>query len=119
VGMIMTACLAKVSINSANTTGDGLFFGDTTLFKVQMLGLVIVIAFIFVGAFILLKITDLITPLKVSVEDKMMGNDYSQHGENLHPLDFDKRIDFSDVVALNKDNASPAFHFTSSAQKVL
>jgi ammonium transporter, Amt family len=32
---------------------------------------------------VLLKITDLITPLRVSAEDEMVGLDISQHGEKL------------------------------------
>jgi Amt family ammonium transporter len=39
--------------------------------------------FAFVGAFILLKITDLISPLRVSPEDEIKGLDASQHDEEL------------------------------------
>ena len=92
VGMILTACLANVAINPANTTGNGLFFGEFHLFKIHLIGLAIVIAYVFVGSFIILKITDLISPLRVSSEEKIAGNDYSQHGENLYPLDYDKRV---------------------------
>jgi Amt family ammonium transporter len=92
VGMILTACLAKVAINPANTTGNGLFFGEWNLFKTHLIGLAIVIVYVFVGSFIILKITDLLSPLRVSSEEKIVGNDYSQHGENLYPLDYDKRV---------------------------
>jgi Amt family ammonium transporter len=88
VGMIMTALLANVAVNGANTTGNGLFFGDTTLFLVHMKALAIVITFIFVGSMVLLKITDLIFGLNVTAEEKKVGSDYSQHGENLYPMDF-------------------------------
>lgn len=87
VGMVMTGLLAHTSVNAANTTGNGLLFGETALFKVHMIALVIVIAYTFVGSMILLKITDLISSLKVSAEDKKVGQDYSQHGENLVPFD--------------------------------
>jgi len=85
VGMIMTALLANTAVNAANTTGNGLFFGEFALFKVHMIALVIVIAYTFIGSFILLKLTDLISPLKVSAEEKKVGSDFSQHGENLYP----------------------------------
>lgn len=86
VGMIMTGLLANQAVNGANTTGNGLFFGgDTTLFFVHMKALVIVIGYTFIGSMILLKLTDLISPLKVSDEDKEMGSDYSQHGETHSP----------------------------------
>ena len=81
MGMIMTALLANTAVNSANTTGNGLFFGEFTLFKVHMIGLAIVIAYTFVGSFIILKITDLISSLQVSAEEKKVGSDLSQHGE--------------------------------------
>jgi Amt family ammonium transporter len=87
VGMIMTALLANTAVNSLNTTGNGLFFGEFHLFQVHMIALVIVIAYSFLGSLALLKITDLISPLKVSDEDKKLGLDYSQHGENLYPYD--------------------------------
>jgi Amt family ammonium transporter len=87
VGMVMTGLLAHTSVNAANTTGNGLLFGETALFKVHMIALVIVVAYTFIGSMILLKITDLISSLKVSAEDKKVGQDYSQHGENLVPFD--------------------------------
>jgi Amt family ammonium transporter len=87
VGMIMTGLLANVAVNAANTTGNGLFFGDTTLFIVHLKALAIVVAYTVGGSFIILKIVDLIFNLRISAEDKKVGSDYSQHGENLYPFD--------------------------------
>jgi Amt family ammonium transporter len=88
VGMIMTALLANVAVNSANTTGNGLLVdGSFDLFKVHMIALVIVVAYTFIGSFILLKITDLISPLKVTAEELKVGSDFSQHGEAVYPYD--------------------------------
>jgi Amt family ammonium transporter len=86
VGMVMTALLAHQAVNPANTTGNGLLFGEFTLFKAHMIALVLAIAFIFIGSFIILKITDLIVPMSISAEDKAVGQDLSQHGENLPPM---------------------------------
>jgi Amt family ammonium transporter len=83
VGMVLTGVFANVAINSANTTGNGLFFGETKLFFTHMMALVIVSAFAFVGSYVLLFITDKISPLKVSDEEYKMGLDLSQHGENM------------------------------------
>jgi Amt family ammonium transporter len=83
VGMVMTALLANTAVNAANTTGNGLLFGEVTLFKAHMIALVIVIAFVFIGSFVILKITDLISPMSVSAEDKAVGQDLSQHDEAL------------------------------------
>ena len=87
VGMIMTALLANVAVNAANTTGNGLFFGDTALFLVHMKALAIVVAFTFGGAYAILLFTNLIFPLKVTEQDKKVGQDFSQHGENLYPME--------------------------------
>lgn len=88
VGMVMTGLLASQAVNEGNTTGNGLFFGETALFFAHMQALVIVVAYTFLGSLALLKITDMIMTLKVSPEEKKVGSDYSQHGENLYPLDY-------------------------------
>ena len=87
VGMVMTALLANTAVNGANTTGNGLFFGETALFKAHMIALVFVIGYTFIGSLIILKITDLISPLKVTAEEKKVGSDFSQHGEAVYPYD--------------------------------
>jgi ammonium transporter, Amt family len=87
VGMIMTGLLANTAVNGLNTTGNGLFYGEFELFKVHMIALVIVVAYTFIGSFILLKITDLISPLKVTAEELKVGSDFSQHGEAVYPYD--------------------------------
>jgi ammonium transporter, Amt family len=88
VGMVMTGLLAHVSVNAANTTGNGLFFGDTALFFVHMKALGIVISYTFLGSLALLKITDLVMTLRVTREEQKVGSDFSQHGENLYPMDY-------------------------------
>jgi ammonium transporter, Amt family len=89
VGMLMTGLLATQAVNGANTTGNGLLIdGSTNLITIHLIALVIVVAFSFFGSLLLLKITDLISPLRVSAEEKKVGSDYSQHGENLFPADF-------------------------------
>jgi Amt family ammonium transporter len=88
VGMVMTGLLANTAVNAANTTGNGLFFGETALFIVHMKALVVVVAYSFIGSLILLKVTDLVFGLSITPEEKKVGSDYSQHGENLYPMDF-------------------------------
>jgi ammonium transporter, Amt family len=58
-------------------------FGETHLFMVHLITTVAISAFVFGGTFILLKITDLITPLRVSEEEEKIGLDLSQHREKL------------------------------------
>jgi len=83
VGFLLTAVFATQHINAANTTGNGLLFGETHLFMVHLITTITVSLFVFGGTFILLKITDLITPLRVSEEEEKIGLDISQHGEKL------------------------------------
>ncbi|MCR8558211.1 ammonium transporter [Mucilaginibacter sp. BJC16-A38] len=83
VGMLLTGVFASQKVNAANTTGDGLFFGHTHLFFVQLIALVGVSVFAFFGSLLLLKITDMISPLRVSAEEEEIGLDISQHGERL------------------------------------
>jgi ammonium transporter, Amt family len=89
VGMIMTGLLANVAVNAANTTGDGLLVtGDPKLFLVHMKALAVVVGYTFLGSLAILKITDLIFPMAITPEEKKVGSDYSQHGENLYPVDY-------------------------------
>jgi ammonium transporter, Amt family len=83
VGFILTAVFANQNINTANTTGNGLLFGETKLFMVHLITVVAVSLFVFLGTFVLLKITDIISPLRVSAKDEEIGLDISQHGESL------------------------------------
>ncbi|HEY0667518.1 MAG TPA: ammonium transporter [Sphingobacteriaceae bacterium] len=83
VGMLLTGVFASQAINPANATGNGLIFGETKLFFVQSIALVAVSLFAFFGSLLLLKVTDVISPLRVSDEDERMGLDLSQHGEKL------------------------------------
>lgn len=82
VGMIMTGVFAHNSINSV-VESNGLFYGETSLFYAHIIGLIGASAFTLIVAFILLKIVDLITPLRVKEEDELVGLDISQHGEKL------------------------------------
>ena len=83
VGMLLTGVFAHQNVNAGNTTGNGLFYGETHLFLVHLMALVAVSVFAFFGSLLLLKITDLISPLRVSAADEIAGLDVSQHGEEL------------------------------------
>ncbi len=81
VGMLMTGIFATKSVNGLGA--EGLIYGETDLFIKHVVALVAVSAFAFVGAFILLKVTDLISPLRVTPEEELAGLDVSQHDEEL------------------------------------
>ena len=72
-GMLLTAVFAS---------NVGLVYGQTTTFFYHILALIIVTVYTLGGSFILYKITDKISPLRVSVEDELEGLDFTQHGES-------------------------------------
>jgi ammonium transporter, Amt family len=72
VGMIATAVF---------DLQGGLITGQTTLFIAHIKGLAITLPFCFVGTLIILKATDLVSPLRVSAKEEDQGLDMSQHGE--------------------------------------
>lgn len=74
VGMILTAVFA---------VKGGLITGETTLFFNHLIALVIVSVFTFCGSWVLYKITNMITPLRVSERDEERGLDISQHNESI------------------------------------
>ncbi len=80
VGMLLTAVFADNAVNSA-VADKGLFFGETKLFINHLIALVAVSAFAFIGSYILLYVTNFISPLRVSAAEEEDGLDLSQHGE--------------------------------------
>lgn len=82
MGMLLTGVFAHQQVNSA-VSSNGLFYGETKLFMVHFIAMIAVSVFTFFGTFLLLKITDLIIPLRVSDEEENEGLDWSQHREKL------------------------------------
>ena len=72
VGMIATGVFAK---------DVGLVHGTPTVFVMHMAALAIVSLYTFGGSYLLYKLTDMLIPLRVDVEQEALGLDISQHGE--------------------------------------
>jgi len=83
-GSIATGLFATTMVNNV----DGLFYGNIDLLVAQVLSVVVVAAFSFVGSFALLKIINIFSPLRVSEEEENQGLDLSQHGEEAYDLGF-------------------------------
>lgn len=81
-GTIATGLFASSLINSAGP--NGLFFGNPGLVLVQALAVVVVAVFGFVGSYVLLRIINIFTPVRVSKEEEDAGLDMSQHGEEAY-----------------------------------
>ncbi|SUJ30967.1 Ammonia transporter [Sphingobacterium spiritivorum] len=82
VGMVLTGVFANSNVNSVVTV-NGLYFGETGLFLAHVVALIAVSLFAFFGSLLLIKITDLITPLRVHEEEEKLGLDITQHDEEL------------------------------------
>lgn len=83
-GSIATGLFATAAVNGV----DGLFYGNVALMVAQVVSVVIVAVFSFVGSFVLLKIINIFCPLRVSEEEENEGLDLSQHGEEAYDLGF-------------------------------
>jgi Amt family ammonium transporter len=81
VGMILTGVFANPGINPV--AGKGLFFGETKLFFTHFFASIAIMVCVFIMSMIILKITDLITPLRVNEEEEAVGLDITQLGESL------------------------------------
>lgn len=83
-GGIATGIFGKSSINSV-AKWDGLVFGDWRLFAAQIEGIAITILIAVVGTLICAGIVRIFTPLRVTLREKQIGLDITQHGESAYP----------------------------------
>jgi Amt family ammonium transporter len=84
-GALTTGLFASVAINPG--AANGLFYGNPEQFLIQLLAVLVTIAFAFTGSLVLLKVTDLMVGLRVDEEDEVMGLDLSQHEERAYALE--------------------------------
>lgn len=82
VGMLLTGIFANKAVNPAVEV-NGLFYGELGLFLAHLAGLGIVVTYSLIGSYVLLKVTDLISPLRVTKEEEIEGLDFTQHGEKM------------------------------------
>lgn len=84
-GGICTGLFCKVSINDIGQ-GNGLFFGNTKLFLMQLASIGITIVVSVAGTLICYGITRLVTgKIRVTEREERVGLDRSQHGESAYP----------------------------------
>ncbi len=82
LGAIGVGLFATTMVNNVN----GLFYGNAYQFAVQLLAIAVVAAFSFVGSYLLLKLVNVFSPLRVTSEEEDAGLDLSQHGEEAYNL---------------------------------
>jgi ammonium transporter, Amt family len=81
-GALLTGVFAEKAINPGGA--NGLLFGNPHQFVVQLVTVLTVVAFSFVGALVIGKLVDLLIPLRVRENEEDVGLDISQHGETTY-----------------------------------
>ena len=84
IGALSVGLFATAAVNPAV---QGLFFGHAAQLGIQALAVVVVSAFAFGGSYLLLRLVDVFSPLRVSPKEEDEGLDLSQHGEEAYQLD--------------------------------
>jgi Amt family ammonium transporter len=89
VGAFLTGVFAQAVINPIFGAGKavGGLDGHWGQLGNQMVGILIAWGFALVGTIVLLKITDMITGVRVSESDEIEGLDITQHGEEAYNLE--------------------------------
>jgi ammonium transporter, Amt family len=84
IGALAVGIFATAAVNPAVT---GIFEGNFIQIGVQALAVIIVALFSFVGSYLILRVLNVFSPLRVSPEEEDQGLDISQHGEEAYQLD--------------------------------
>ena len=82
-GSLATGIFAVATINDVN----GLLYGNSSQLLIQLAAVAAVAAFAFVGSYLLLKLVNVFSPLRVSLEEEEKGLDLTQHGEEAYQLE--------------------------------
>jgi ammonium transporter, Amt family len=89
IGAILTGVFAQQAINPIFGAGKpvGGLDGHWGQIGNQLVGVAIAWGFAIIGSLVLLKVTDLITGIRVSEEQEIEGLDITQHGEEAYNLE--------------------------------
>ncbi|KAF0197561.1 MAG: amtB [Bacteroidetes bacterium] len=83
LGTILLGVFATSAINPMVTT-QGLMFGETSFFFKQLVAVVGASAYAFIFTYLMLAVINLLTPVRVSESDELIGLDNSIHGEQAY-----------------------------------
>lgn len=84
IGALAVGLFATAAVNPAV---QGLFFGNPMQLAIQAFAVLIVSVVAFVGSYLLLRLVDVFSPLRVSAKEEDEGLDLSQHGEEAYHLE--------------------------------
>ena len=82
IGILATGLFASKVVNPGGA--EGLFFGNPGLFGIHLLVAAVTTIFSIIGTFVILKLVDSMTGLRVSSEEEATGLDLSQHNERAY-----------------------------------
>ena len=86
-GIIGAVAVGLFAVAAVNPAVRGLFDGNAAQLGIQVLAVAVVSAFAFSGSYLLLRLVDVFSPLRVSAKEEDEGLDMSQHGEEAYHLD--------------------------------
>jgi Amt family ammonium transporter len=81
VGALLTGVFAQKALNGV---ADGALFGNPSQVLVQALAVLSTIVYSGAMSFVLLKLVNLVLPIRATVEDEVEGLDVTQHGEEAY-----------------------------------
>ena len=81
-GTLATGLFAATAVNA--TGPNGLFNGNPHQALVQLFGIVVVAVFAFVGSYVLLRVINVVSPLRVAPEEEGKGLDIAEFGEEAY-----------------------------------
>lgn len=82
LGILATGLFASTAINAGGA--DGLLYGNPGLFGVQLLTALVVAVFSAIGSYVILKIVEGLTGLRIQPDEEATGLDISQHNERAY-----------------------------------
>jgi Amt family ammonium transporter len=80
IGTLAVGLFASTDVNPAGQ--NGLFFGNPSLFNIQLEAVCATIIYVFLMTYIILKVVDATAGLRVDAESEFIGLDHSLHGES-------------------------------------
>ncbi len=81
-GTLATGLFASTAVNSLGP--NGLFYGNPNLALIELVGIAVVASFAFVGSYVLLRVIDVFSPLRVPPNQEHEGLDLSEFGEEAY-----------------------------------
>jgi Amt family ammonium transporter len=83
-GALATGLFASKAVNPAGA--DGLFFGNSKQFLIQLAAVGATIVYSLVMSYIILKLVNSIIKVRVTEKEEIVGLDLTQHHENAYTI---------------------------------